>query len=84
MQVAIHLNSPLFPRQVAHRKPHDVTKLEAQVRHLRGQLRNPKPSAAAAAGRLSDKSTRQSKEKLLEWSLQTVEQLASEQATAGS
>jgi BMFP domain-containing protein YqiC len=84
-------------RQVSHRKPHDVTKLEARVRHLRGQLRSSSGgkagTAAAAAGssgggggagaaaRLGEHSTQQSKEKLLAWSLETVEQLAKNQAS---
>eukprot|EP01047_Picozoa_sp_COSAG01_P037014 COSAG01_NODE_2917_length_6859_cov_3.995414_6_plen_110_part_00 len=81
-------------RQVAHRKPHDVTKLEARVRHLRGQLRSSSGGkagaavgggsgggGAGAAARLGEHSTQQSKEKLLAWSLETVEQLARNQAS---
>ena len=59
-------------RQVAHRKPHDVTTLEAQVRHLRGQLRNAQRGSSTAVATAGDNDAKRSKEKLLEWSLNTV------------
>lgn len=72
-------------RRLQQQKPYNVTKLEEEIRSLRKQLKGgtgsrPGVSAAVAA----NEATRQSKEKLLEWSLATVEDLAHQVATMGA
>ena len=64
-------------RRVQHQKPYNVTKLEEEVRSLRKQLKG------KAGGVAANEATRQSKEKLLEWSLATVEDLAHQVSTMG-
>jgi hypothetical protein len=66
-------------RQMAHRKPHDVARLEQSVAHLRGQLKNAHPTGKcyAAETGMAMESTLERKEKLLDWSLAAVEQMAS-------
>lgn len=69
-------------RRVQQQKPYNVTKLEEEVRSLRKQLKHVKVGVGPAVA--ANEATRQSKEKLLEWSLATVEDLAHQVSTMGA
>ena len=63
---------------------YNVTKLEEEIRSLRKQLKGTKGGGAGiSAAVAANEATRQSKEKLLEWSLATVEDLAHQVSTMG-